>query len=105
VDEDADEARRIGWPTSTEEEIKKAVLAAVAVLFRDRPHVKVEWASSFIEPLNGKPACGRCAVCNRWVYDEENRTAGTPTGICRGAVVAGRLLCDEHLPADHPLAF
>jgi hypothetical protein len=56
-------------------------------------------------PLDDRPAVGRCAVCNRWVYDVENATERTPTRICRGAVVDGRPLCDDHLPKDHPLAF
>jgi len=37
VEEDAEAVQRVGWPMSTEEEIRKAVLAAVAVLLRDRP--------------------------------------------------------------------
>jgi len=56
-------------------------------------------------PLDGAEGYGRCAVCNRWVYDVENFTRETPGGICRGAIVDGQLLCDEHLPKDHPVAF
>lgn len=70
-----------------------------------RPDVRVTWSSSTIVPLDGKPAVGRCAVCNRWVYDVENRTEHTPTEISAGAVVDGQYLCDEHLPKEHPAAF
>jgi hypothetical protein len=105
VEEDADEARRIGWRTSAEEEVQKAVLAAVAVLLRDRPHVRVEWASSQSTPLDGKPWFGRCAVCNRWVYDCEARSEPGADGVSRGAKVGGRFRCDEHLPHGHPLCF
>jgi hypothetical protein len=105
LEEDADEARRIGYAWSTEEEIRKAVLAAIAVLVRNRPHARVEWSSLSSIPLDGRPHCGRCAVCNRWVYDAESRSDDTPTGICQGAIVEDRLLCDDHLPKDHPLAF
>ena len=62
IEEDADEARRVGWQTSAEDEVQKAVLAAIAVLLRDRPHVRVEWASSQSTPLDGKPWFGRRTV-------------------------------------------
>jgi hypothetical protein len=29
------------------------------------------------------------------VYDVENLSEDTPTGVCRGAFVDGKLLCDE----------
>jgi hypothetical protein len=105
IEEDADEARRVGWRTSTEDEVQKAVLAAVAVLLRDRPHVRVEWASSLAIPLDDKPWFGRCAVCNRWVYDYEARSKTGADGVSRGAKVDGRFRCDEHLPHGHPLCF
>src|SRR5262249_24296121 len=105
VEQDPAEAARVPIPLRADEEIRKAVLAAVAVLLRDRPDVRVAWSSSSIVPLDGKPAVGQCAVCHRWVYDVENRTPATPTGISPGAVVGGQSRCDEHLPADHPAAF
>jgi hypothetical protein len=92
-------------PVWADEEIRKAVLAAVAAVLSYRPDVRVEWSSSSIVPLEGKPTVGQCAVCNRWVYDVENATDLTPTGISRGAVVEGRYRCDEHLPHGHPLCF
>jgi hypothetical protein len=105
VEEDPALASCTPFTLRSEEEIRKAVLAAVAVLLSDRPDVRVAWESMSLVPLDGKPAVGRCAVCNRWVYDAENVTDLTPTRISRGAVVDGDYLCDEHLPKDHPLAF
>ena len=105
IEEDVDTARRVPFPLRTDEEIRKAVLAAIAAILGDRPDVRVEWESLSIVPLNGKPSVGRCVVCNRWVYDVENITDMTPTSISRGAVVDAQYLCDEHLPKDHPVAF
>jgi len=51
------------------------------------------------------PWFGRCAVCNRWVYDCESRSELGADGVSRGAKVDGRFLCDEHLPHGHPLCF
>jgi hypothetical protein len=89
----------------TDDEIRKAVAEAIAALYAGRCDTTVEWQSMTSVPLDGKPATGRCAVCNCWMYDVENCTDFTPTRISRGAVVDGRYLCDVHLPPDHPLAF
>lgn len=105
VEEDPAKAGPLPFPLRVNEEIRKAVLAAVAAVLSNRSDVRVEWSSSSIVPLDGKPAVGRCAVCNRWAYDEENATDLTPTGISRGAVIDGRYRCDEHLPSGHPLCF
>lgn len=105
IEEDAEESRRIGWPTSTEEEVRKAVLAAVAVLLRDRPHARVEWSSLSSIPLDGKQGFGRCAVCNRWVFDAESPPEPGGGGVSRGAKVHGQFRCDEHLPPGHALCF
>ena len=105
IEQDVGTASRVPFPLRTDEEIRKAVLAAIAAILSDRPDVRVEWESLSIVPLDGKPAVGRCGVCNRWVYDVENVTDMTPTRISRGAVVDGRYLCDEHLPKEHPAAF
>ena len=105
IEEDIDTASRVSFPLRTDEEIRKAVLAAVAAILSGRPDVRVQWESLSIVPLEGKPSVGRCAVCNRWVYDVENVIDLTPTQICRGAILDGQYLCDEHLPKDHPAAF
>jgi hypothetical protein len=105
VEQDPTEAAGMPFPLRADEEIRKAVLAAVAAVLSYRPDVRVAWSSSSIAPLDSQPAVGRCAVCNRWVYDVEARTPHTPTGISPGAVLHGQYLCDEHLPRDHPAAF
>jgi hypothetical protein len=107
VEEDSEKAlppAPNGW-RSTDDDIQKAVTAAIADLLTTRPGVTVDWESLTSTPLDGKPGVGRCAVCNRWAYEVENRTSWTPTCISPGAVVDGQLLCDEHLPPDHPHAF
>lgn len=105
VEEDAEIAERTPFCLRTDEEIRKAVLVAVAVLLSDRPDVKVEWASSTIVPLDGADGYGQCAVCNRWVYDAELADGLPRGGVSRGARVDGQLRCDEHLPPGHPLCF
>lgn len=47
--------------------------------------------------------CGRCAECGCWTTDCER--PDRLTGVNAGAVHDGRLLCDDHLPEDHPWAF
>jgi hypothetical protein len=105
IEEDAAVAQRVAWQITTDEEVRKAVLAAVAVLLRDRPHVRVEWSASASVPLDGKPWFGRCAVCNCWVYDYDSEWTMGADGVCRGAKVDGRFRCDSHLPPGHPLCF
>ncbi len=105
VEQNPAEVTGVPFFLRADEQIRKAVLAAVAAILSERPDVRVEWVSSSIVPLDGKPAVGRCAVCNCWVYDAENVTDQTPTRISCGAVVDGRYRCDEHLPHGHPLCF
>jgi hypothetical protein len=47
--------------------------------------------------------CGQCAECGGWVTDREQPEP--LAGLCNGARVNGRLLCDEHLPKEHRWAF
>ncbi len=103
IEQDEETLRRNGW--RTDDEFQRAVTAAIAALYAGRSDTMVEWQSLTSTPLDEKPAVGRCAVCNRWVYDVQNATDRTPTRISRGAVVDGRYRCDEHLPPDHPLCF
>lgn len=56
-------------------------------------------------PLAGAKGYGRCAVCNRWVYDAELADGQGTDGVSKGAVVGGQFRCDEHLPPGHPLCF
>ncbi|MCE9563743.1 MAG: hypothetical protein K8U57_17005 [Planctomycetes bacterium] len=105
VEQDAELAAKLGPGWRTDDDLQEVVTAALSEFLAKRPDIVVEWQSMTSTPLDGKPAVGRCAVCNCWVYDVENRTDGTPTKINRGAVVDGQYLCDEHLPKDHPVAF
>ena len=103
IEQEEETLRRNG--SRTDDEFQRAVTDAIAALYAGRSDTVVEWESLTSTPLDGKPSIGRCALCNRWVYDVENVTDLTPTKICRGAVVDGQYLCDEHLPKDHPAAF
>ena len=89
----------------TDDEFQEAVTAAIAALSAGRTDTVVEWQSSSSTPLDGVPAVGRCAVCQQWVFDLDNFTRDTPTGISRGAVLDGRYRCDVHLPTGHPHCF
>jgi hypothetical protein len=105
VEEDATVAERVPFPLRTEEEIRKAILAAVAAVLSDRPDVRVEWSSLTLAPLDGSEGYGRCAVCSRWVFDAESSEGEWRGGVSRGAVIGGQFRCGEHLPPDHPLCF
>lgn len=105
VEEDATIAERVPFPLRTEEEVRKAILAAVAAILSDRPDVRVEWSSLTTMPLDGSQGYGRCMVCDRWVYDAESADGEGRGGVSRGAVINGRFRCDEHLPSGHPLCF
>jgi hypothetical protein len=103
VEQDEEATRQDGL--RTQDAIRHAVTAAVAALYAGRSDTTVEYQSLSSTPLDGKPAVGRCAVCDRWMYDEQNATERTPTGVLRGAVVDGRYRCGFHLPHGHPLCF
>lgn len=85
-------------------DLQEAVTAAIAQRFADAPDISVEWESMQTLPLDGLPGVGRCAECNCWVFDVENCTEYKPP-LNPGAIFDGRLLCDDHLPEDHPVAF
>jgi len=85
--------------------IWQAVTAAIADRYADQEGTVVEGQAMATQLLDSQPAVGRCAVCDRWVYDIENATKLTPRGVSRGAVVGGYYLCDEHLPPEHPHCF
>src|ERR1700722_16680941 len=74
VEQDEELAAKLGPGWRTDNELQEVVTAALAQFLAKRPDVAVEWESMTSTPLDGKPAVGRCAVCNRWVYDAENRT-------------------------------
>jgi hypothetical protein len=105
VEQDEELAARVGPGWRTDDELQEVVTTALARFLARRPDIRVEWESMTSTPLDDKPGVGRCAVCNRWVVDVENCNEFSPSLLYRGAVVDGRLLCDEHLPEDHPIAF
>ena len=101
-----DDVRRSAPIWKAEGEIKEALLAVLADKLSGQPQTTVEWEGLSSTPLDDRPQFGRCTVCNRWVYDNDAPpSAYIPQGLCRGAIVNDRLLCDEHLPKDHPAAF
>ena len=68
-------------------------------------NISVRWESTEIISLDECSGCGRCAKCNRWTQDAEGTPKTDTVGICPGAFVDGKLLCDDCLPPDHPIAF
>jgi hypothetical protein len=105
VEQPEELTQNFGPDLQTQNSIEEVVTAALARHFSGSLETRVWWESMGMTQLDGKPGVGKCAICDCWVYDVENRTEHTPTEINRGAVVDGRLLCDEHLPEDHPIAF
>jgi hypothetical protein len=105
VEQDAKFAAILGGCKHVEEQLREVLVSAVTNYLATRPDVVVEWESLTSTPLDNRPGVDRCAICNRWMFDAENVTLFTVTAICRGAIVDGQYLCDEHLPKDHPLAF
>jgi hypothetical protein len=64
----------------------------------------LEWHGSRIIELDPSSMnCGRCVRCGAWITDAERDDAIPVFSI--GATVNGKLLCDDHLPRNHPLAF
>ncbi len=56
-----------------------------------------------IVPLTDDVNAGKCTTCDCWASDSQ---ACEPIwGLQHGAVVDGKLYCDEHLPKGHPIAF
>ncbi|MFD1885509.1 hypothetical protein [Paenibacillus wenxiniae] len=65
---------------------------------------KLEWESSstiLLDPVTMN--CGRCFNCSCWVTDREK--PNPIDELNNGAIVEGRLLCDECLPENHRWAF
>jgi len=46
---------------------------------------------------------GKCSNCGQWTTDREKRDA--IEGLCNGATVDDKLLCDECLPSNHRWSF
>lgn len=72
--------------------------------FIERPFVSgedtFEWISSVLGFFDTEEDnIGICDNCGSWTA---NREAGlAPLGICNGAIVDGKLLCDQCLPKGH----
>lgn len=66
--------------------------------------VSMKWQGTAVIPLLPELYnCGQCAYCGAWVTDREKEDP--IEGLTNGAVVDGKLLCDECLPEDHRWAF
>ncbi|MBH5320043.1 hypothetical protein I6N90_19765 [Paenibacillus sp. GSMTC-2017] len=61
----------------------------------------IETSSKELRPTDMN--CGKCENCGGWTTDREKEAPILQ--LCNGASLAGRLLCDECLPDDHPWAF
>ena len=82
----------------------KAIVGAIDAALGVEDGSHLGWCSTRYVPLDREHMnCGQCAVCGGWVTDREK--ADPIWGLGYGAVVDGRLLCDEHLPPDHRWAF
>ena len=70
----------------------------------DNKDITLDWNSTSSLMLDsGNFNCGRCSKCGQWVTDKEKPDA--VEGLCNGATVDGKLLCDDCLPSDHRWAF
>ncbi|GMA98257.1 hypothetical protein [Pelosinus sp. IPA-1] len=64
----------------------------------------LQWNSTSSLVLESKSLnSDKCSKCGQWTTDREKINA--IKGICNGATVDGKLLCDECLPSDHKWAF
>jgi hypothetical protein len=85
------------------EELEQRLIQSVDVAL-ESPSPPLGWQVTWSTELD--PAslnCGQCAVCGGWVTDRER--SDPLKGLGNGARVDGQLLCDEHLPPGHRLAF
>jgi hypothetical protein len=95
--DDADAVLEAAYPIADQLE------AAVEAVLGAQPAELGVASAEFWEITQPGANSGRCAVCGTWVTDMDQPEP--IHGLCIGARIDGRLLCDEHLPADHPGAF
>jgi len=70
----------------------------------DDNNILLEWTSTSSIVLDSDNLnCGKCSNCGQWTTDKEK--SNSVEGICNGATVNGKLLCDECLPHDYRWAF
>lgn len=73
-------------------------------LIIDEKGIELHWNSTSSLMLDSENFnSGKCSKCGQWVTDREKPDA--VEGLCNGATVDGKLLCDECLPSDHRWAF
>jgi len=85
------------------EELEQRLIQSVDVAL-ESPSPPLGWQVTWSTELDPTSInCGQCAVCGGWVTDRER--PDPLKGLGNGARVEGRLLCDEHLPPGHRLAF
>lgn len=66
--------------------------------------IPLEWNSTSSLILDSAHLnCDKCSKCGQWTTDREK--PDIIQGICNGATVEGKLLCDECLQFDHRWAF
>jgi hypothetical protein len=93
----------VGQGPTEVELLERRLVSAVRRELGEQPE-PLGWSTTrFTELDPGHVNCGRCEVCGVWVTDREREEplAGLPWG----ARLDGRLLCEDHLPPDHPWAF
>ncbi len=95
----------IKTPFSLEKNVEAAIRDALSSSMCAASNLSVECVSTSFTYLDETPGCGRCESCKRWTCDAEGMPETSQIGICRGAKVDGKLLCDECLPTEHPYAF
>jgi len=70
----------------------------------DDVDISLEWNYTSSLVLDSKSLnCGKCSNCGQWTTDREK--PNSVVGVCNGATVDGKLLCDECLPPNHRWAF
>jgi hypothetical protein len=62
---------------------------------------QIGWVKTDLTQLDDpRVNAGHCAVCGYWVTDRDQ--PDPLVGLPNGATVDGRLLCERHLPPEHP---
>ncbi len=84
--------------------IENSVTEAIDATLGIEDGSSLGWCSSQRWTLDkDRMNCGQRVVCGTWVTDREEVDPLRELG--NGAVVDGRLLCDDHLPSGHRWAF
>lgn len=82
--------------------VQRTMIQAVHRALGDPPR-PLGWQASWYGELDPDQAnCGTCAECGSWVSDHDR--PDPLAGLCPGAHVDGKLLCNEHLPRGHEWA-